>query len=458
MFIVAVGDEEHHRLRMLLDQVFDSSNFLANVTWQGSGKNDAKYTAGGVDYMLMYAVDSAALVESGRVWREPKPGIDTVLELAAGAWKSSGHDAELATKLFRAELRKIRSELEPAVFRYDQIDAHGRVFQPDNLTSPNPRPNLTYEVIHPSTGKPVATPKNGWRYSRETMAELVASDRILFGPDETTSPRFKRLLSEQEERVPYPTFVQARMPGSKHVEGILGDDRFPNPKDYRVLARWLGAVAPADSVILDYFGGSGSTAEAVMRLNEEDGGTRRCVLVTNNEVAAKDARRLRKNGFRHGDPEWEARGVYEYVAKPRVETVVSGIRSDGSPYSDGLEQNVEFFTLTYEAPLRVSTNREFAKIAPFLWLRAGSCGRRIDDISAGWDVAEAYGVIADLDQSEQFLKAMDESPSATHAFIVTDEDRLFEAMVRQLPAHVEPVRLYEAYLRNFEIEAGRGAR
>lgn len=114
--------------------------------------------------------------------------------------------------------------------------------------------------------------------------------------------------------------------------------------------------------------------------------------------------------------------------------------------------------MTYEAPLRVSTNREFAKIAPFLWLRAGSRGRRIDDVSTGWDLADAYGVIADLDQSEEFLKAMDEADAATHAFIVTDEDRLFEAMVRQLPAHVEPVRLYEAYLRNFEIEAGRAAR
>ena len=65
--------------------------------------------------------------------------------------------------------------------------------------------------------------------------------------------------------------------------------------------------------------------------------------------------------------------------------------------ADGFEENVEFFTLTYEAPLRVASNREFAKIAPLLWLRAGSRGRRIDDISAGWDVADAYGVLADLD-------------------------------------------------------------
>jgi hypothetical protein len=66
--------------------------------------------------------------------------------------------------------------------------------------------------------------------------------------------------------------------------------------------------------------------------------------------------------------------------------------------ADGFEENAEFFTLTYEAPLRVASHREFPKIAPLLWMRAGSRGRRIDDISGGWDVADTYGVLADLDK------------------------------------------------------------
>jgi adenine-specific DNA-methyltransferase len=126
--------------------------------------------------------------------------------------------------------------------------------------------------------------------------------------------------------------------------------------------------------------------------------------------------------------------------------------------SQGFEENVEFFTLTYEAPLRVASNREFTKIAPLLWMRAGSVGRRIDDISNGWDVSDVYGVLTDLDQSETFLKAIAENDQVTTAFIVTDEDRLFESLVAELPDHVEPVRLFESYLRNFEIEAAKGAR
>lgn len=126
--------------------------------------------------------------------------------------------------------------------------------------------------------------------------------------------------------------------------------------------------------------------------------------------------------------------------------------------ADGLEENVEFFTLTYEAPLRVATNRDFERIAPLLWLRAGARGRRIDDLSRGWDVAEAYGVLADLDKVEAFIQAVARQEGLTIIFIVTDEDRLFQSVVRDLPEGVEPVRLYESYLRNFEIEAGRGLR
>jgi adenine-specific DNA-methyltransferase len=126
--------------------------------------------------------------------------------------------------------------------------------------------------------------------------------------------------------------------------------------------------------------------------------------------------------------------------------------------SEGFEENAEFFTLTYEAPMRVQSNREFSRIAPFLWLRAGSRGRRIDSLANGWDVTDTYGVLEDLDSTEEFLEAMNSTPAARIAYIVTDEDRLFEAVTRDLPNGVEPVRLYQSYLSNFEIEAMRRVR
>jgi len=259
--------------------------------------------------------------------------------------------------------------------------------------------------------------------------------------------------------------------GSTLLASFIPRRSFPFPKSlYAVedVLRFFTAENP-EATVVDFFAGSGTSAHALARLNRQDGGSRRSILITNNEVSADEQRTLRAQGLRPGDLDWEKNGICDYITKPRIEAAITGRTPDGDPIkgdyrftdefpmSDGFNENVEFFTLTYEAPLRVSSNREFRKVAPLLWLRAGGRGRRIEDVSAGWDVAEAYGVIADLNQSEQFVKAIAASDTATHAFIVTDEDRLFEAVVRELPEDVEPVRLYEAYLRNFEIETGRSA-
>jgi adenine-specific DNA-methyltransferase len=290
------------------------------------------------------------------------------------------------------------------------------------------------------------------------MKANIDAGLVVFGPDETTIPTLKRYLEDYVTQVPTPSFYKDRRAATVHLAKVLGEPRFPNPKEVSTVATWVRTVTLKDAVVLDFFGGSGSTVEAVMQLNADGDSARQCILVTNNEVSERDAKRLTKEGIRPGEDDWESRGVHEFVTRPRIMTVTEGTRPDHSKFSDGLEENVEFFTLTYESAMRVFSNREFTKIAPFLWLRAGSKGRRIEDISKGWDVADAYGVIANLDMSEPFIDAVEAHDGLTHAFIVTDDDRLFEAMVRQLPDHVEPVRLYSSYLRNFEIEAGRATR
>lgn len=256
------------------------------------------------------------------------------------------------------------------------------------------------------------------------------------------------------------------------IRSLLPDRTFPYPKSLYAVEDALRFFVDdkPDAVILDFFAGSGTTAHAVMRLNRQDAGRRVSICITNNEVAAEEQLALRKKDLRPGDEAWEALGICEYVTKPRIRAAITGRthvgapitaeykEAHGFPMAHGLDENAEFFTLTYEAPLRVASNREFLKIAPLLWIRAGSQGRRIDDISKGWDVADTYGVIADFDHAEKFVRALADEPDAALAFVVTDEDWLFESMCRELPEHVEPVRLYAAYLRNFELESGRGAR
>ncbi|MEN9149326.1 DNA methyltransferase [Xanthomonas euvesicatoria] len=230
--------------------------------------------------------------------------------------------------------------------------------------------------------------------------------------------------------------------------------------------RFFVADKPA-AVILDFFSGSGTTAHAVMRLNRQDGGRRQCISVTNNEVAADEQKALRERGLRPGDLEWEQWGICDYITKPRVDAAITGKTPDGEPIrgdykftdefpmAEGFEENAEFFTLTYETPVSVSHNLAFARIAPLLWLRAGSRGKRIDKLPAdGWAVVDAYGLLTEVDMATPFIKAVKKVDGLRIAYIVTDDDRRFQAIAKRLPDGVEPVRLYESYLTNFSFANG----
>ena len=122
---------------------------------------------------------------------------------------------------------------------------------------------------------------------------------------------------------------------------------------------------------------------------------------------------------------------------------------DQFPMVDGFEENAAFFTLTYESPWMVSSDRAFAAITPMLWLRAGARGRRIDAITGGWAVAESYGILKDLDLASEFIASIQEVKDLRIAYIVTDDEGRYQQVANEL-AGIETVRLYEDYLRNCE--------
>lgn len=257
--------------------------------------------------------------------------------------------------------------------------------------------------------------------------------------------------------------------GTNLLKELLPDRRFPFPKAlYAVedVLRFFTASKP-ESVILDFFSGSGTTAHAVMRLNKQDGGRRQCISVTNNEVAADEQKRLREASLRPGDAEWEKWGICDYITKPRVAAAITGKTPNGEPIKgeykftdefpmvDGFSENAEFFTLTYETPVSVNYNLAFNRIAPLLWLRAGARGSRIDTLPRyGWAVVDAYGLLSNVDAATAFINALAKAAEIRIAYIVTDDDRRFQAIAKRLPDGVEPVRLYESYLTNFSFANG----
>lgn len=260
---------------------------------------------------------------------------------------------------------------------------------------------------------------------------------------------------------------------SEHGAGLLKrmvpGRRFPYPKSLYAVEdclRFVLAKKP-HAVVVDFFSGSGTTAHAVMRLNKQDGGSRQSISVTNNEVAADEQKTLREQGLRPGDAEWEKHGICDYITKPRVAAAITGKTPAGEPIkgdykftdefpmADGFEENAEFFTLTYEAKNAVNHNLAYARITPMLWMRAGAQGRRIDKLPPeGWAVADTYGLLTEVDQATPFIHAVSQASGLRVVYIVTDDERRFQAIAKRLPDGVEPVRLYESYLSNFSFANG----
>jgi len=256
--------------------------------------------------------------------------------------------------------------------------------------------------------------------------------------------------------------------GTNMIKALLGDKRFDYPKSlYAVEDALRFFVADKrDAVILDFFAGSGTTAHAVARLNRQDGGQRRSISITNNEVSEAAALLLRKQGHSPGDPAWEAEGIFRNVTVPRITAAITGRMPNGDwidgdykftdefPMADGFSENVEFFDLVYLDPDTVSRGRAFETVAPLLWLQARACGPSIDKEMPGYAIAEPngrYAVLFDLARWQAFADELDKRPELTHAFVVTDSLAAYQEVLKALPTHLEVSMLYEDYLRNFEI-------
>jgi len=288
---VSIDDIEIHRMRSLLDEVFGEENFVANVVWEKGRKGDAKLFASVHEYVLVYARNKELILSRGIRWKRTKPGVDRVLAKYDGLRAKLKHNHARIREEMMAWYRELSAaDAAKAHKHYNWSDERGLYFPadfagPDDGRESRPR----YDIIHPVTKKSCAKPSTGWRWDEERTQEALAEEppRIHFGPDESTIPNRKTYLKEVTEEAALTVFYKDGRAATLLVEQILGKDaaEVPFPKDVESLADLLGLVADKDSIVLDAFAGSGTTAHAVMNLNQEDNGGRRFVLIEEKEYA-----------------------------------------------------------------------------------------------------------------------------------------------------------------------------
>ena len=284
--LISINDTEQAYLRVLCDDIFGEENFIENFIWvKNSGGSLSKTTLTRHEHIICFAKNKEKSYESTFYLME-KPGykdVIKIIEKCKGEGKNTTQAQEILNRFYREH-----PELK-GISLYSNIDSNYRVYRTLPITAPN---NLFYDVLHPITRKPVQTPPRGWSWSMETMDKNIKEGRVIFGKDETYGIAQKLLLDDAKFEHKRSTFLCDQAEGNKILQAIFGAvNIFENPKPISLLYFLLQNTSKS-SIILDFFAGSGTTGQAVMGLNEEDGGKRKFILVTNNEnnIATKITR------------------------------------------------------------------------------------------------------------------------------------------------------------------------
>ena len=286
VILVSIDDAEQASLRRLMDEVFGEQNFIAQLVWEKGRKNDAKLFSTGHEYVLVYAKSKSTLRERKTTWREEKPGAREIWDEYLRLRELHGDDEPAIERDLSAWFSSLpRTDPSKKWARYKRVDEHGP-WRDDNISWPGgggPR----YDVIHPVTGKPCKVPERGWIWpDPETMKEKIRLGVVEFRDDHTQPPLRKSHLrpiageddtSDVEQSAGDDVELAVQVRGTyfykqsqvsvKHLRNLMGAKVFNNPKDHEVLSRLFEYVLDGrDGIVMDFFAGSGTTAEAVFDL------------------------------------------------------------------------------------------------------------------------------------------------------------------------------------------------
>lgn len=262
--------------------------------------------------------------------------------------------------------------------------------------------------------------------------------------------------------------------GTDLLTKILPGRQFPFPKSLYAVhdAIRFFVAQKTNALILDFFSGSGTTMHAVNLLNAEDGGHRRCIMVTNNEVSAEEAGTLLAQGYQPGDAEWEKLGIAHYVTWPRTVCSIEGHDVNGNPLkgdylgseppipmADGFKANAAFFKLGFLDPTAVSLGMRFSEMLPTLWLKTcakGKCpelnGEQVPDMLIL--PKNQFAVLINENTFADFAEKLAEHPEIQTVFLATDYEVNYQSMVKNLNV-TEAYQLYRDYLDHFRVNRGR---
>lgn len=278
VIFISIDDNEQARIKVLCDEksLLGENNFLGQLILKTATDNNPSQISTEHEYMLCYAKNH----DSQPKWLKQSPAAHRIIEQYRSILSLGLNISDIQKEL--RKWIKQNKELLPQVAHYNNVDEKGVYSSSSNSSNPHPG-GYTYDIFHPITHLAVPKPQNGWRWPEATFLSYAENGEIEWGKDHTTQPHVKKRIETCLESLR--TLIYEDNRGTtKALSDIFGGKKvFDNPKPHTVLARVIDFASQTNSVVLDFFAGSGTTLHAVMNLNAEDGGHRTCILCTNNE-------------------------------------------------------------------------------------------------------------------------------------------------------------------------------
>lgn len=300
VLLASIDRNEMATFKILLEEVFGAGNWVGEIAWRNVTDNNPTNISLEHEYVLCFAKSKSAL---NPVWKSPYLDTKQMLIELGGQLAAEHTDVTKLQAVYSKWYREHKTEIWP--FQdYKFIDSDGIYTGSRSVHNPG-KEGYRYDVIHPKTKKACKQPLMGYRFPFDTMQELLTADRILFGEDETKLVELKLYVKDYKAKLSSVIELDGRT-GTNEVKNIFTESNrpFDYPKPSILLEELIGFATDPGDIVLDSFAGSGTTGHAVLKLNAQDRGSRRFILIELGEYAESiTAERLRRviNGYGQGD-------------------------------------------------------------------------------------------------------------------------------------------------------------
>lgn len=321
VIFISIDGNEQSNLKKICDEVFGEENLVGIIVWRNVTDNNPSNIATEHEYILVYAKSKATLEP---VWKSKLSDIKDILVEVGENLIEQYKDMDTLQEKYTEWFRENKYQLG-ALDRYKFIDKGGVYTGSQSVHNPG-KEGYRYDVIHPATKLPCKEPLMGYRFPETTMDKLLDEGKILFGNDHKKIIELKVYAKDYLEKLSSVEVLDGRL-GAYDVRSLFSEATkvFTNPKPVALIEKYLSFILSDSDVVLDFFAGSATTAHALFRLNKEDQGGRRFILVQLPETIDEKS-----------EPYKAGYNTIAEISKERIRRAATKIKEDDPDYQGDL--------------------------------------------------------------------------------------------------------------------------